>query len=101
MNKRFIRLTEGDLHRIVKESMNKVLKEDANDDNAVIDAIGQEILPMVKTFNKLQLIYGRYLDQYIQNPTQRVAGYNFMGRFARAFKDAANGINTMEFIYNH
>jgi hypothetical protein len=27
MNKKLIRLTEGDLHRIVKESMNRVLKE--------------------------------------------------------------------------
>ena len=27
MNKKMIRLTESDLHRIVKESVNKVLKE--------------------------------------------------------------------------
>jgi hypothetical protein len=27
MNKKLIRLTEGDLHRIVKESVNKILKE--------------------------------------------------------------------------
>lgn len=27
MNKRLIRLTESDLHRIVKESVNKILKE--------------------------------------------------------------------------
>lgn len=27
MNKKLIRLTEGDLHRIVKESVNRVLKE--------------------------------------------------------------------------
>ena len=29
MNKKLIRLTEGDLHRIVKESINRVLKEAA------------------------------------------------------------------------
>ena len=30
MNKKLIRLTEQDLHRIVKESVNKVLKEESN-----------------------------------------------------------------------
>ena len=30
MNKKLIRLTEGDLHRIVKESVNRILRE--NDD---------------------------------------------------------------------
>ena len=30
MNKKLIRLTESDLHRIVRESVNKVLKETAN-----------------------------------------------------------------------
>ena len=29
-NKKLIRLTEADLHRIVKKSVNKVLKETAN-----------------------------------------------------------------------
>ena len=28
MNKKLIRLTEGDLHRIVKESVNRILKEE-------------------------------------------------------------------------
>lgn len=31
MNKKFIRLTEGDLHRIVKESVNKVLLKEWHD----------------------------------------------------------------------
>ena len=31
MNKKLIRLTESDLHKIVKESVNKVLKENTND----------------------------------------------------------------------
>ena len=31
MNKKLIRLTESDLHRIVKESVNKTLKEGLND----------------------------------------------------------------------
>ena len=31
MNKRLIRLTESDLHRIVKESVNRVLREDSRD----------------------------------------------------------------------
>ena len=32
MNKKLIRLTESDLHRIVKESVKKVLRENTNDD---------------------------------------------------------------------
>ena len=31
MNKKLIRLTEGDLHRIVKESVNRILNESFND----------------------------------------------------------------------
>lgn len=30
MNKKLIRLTEGYLHRIVKESVNRILKEEVN-----------------------------------------------------------------------
>lgn len=38
MNKKLIRLTESDLHRIVKESVNKVLNEVWDiDDNGIID----------------------------------------------------------------
>ena len=33
MNKKLIRLTESDLHRIVKRSVNKVLRESYNDDD--------------------------------------------------------------------
>lgn len=32
MAKQLIRLTEGDLHRIIKESVNRVLKEMNNDE---------------------------------------------------------------------
>ena len=32
MNKKLIRLTENDLHRIVKESVNRVIKEDWESD---------------------------------------------------------------------
>ena len=35
MKKKLIRLTESDLHRIVKESVNRVLKEDFNHDQYV------------------------------------------------------------------
>jgi len=33
MNKKLIRLTEQDIHRIVKDSVNRVLREDIDDDN--------------------------------------------------------------------
>ena len=32
MNKKLIRLTEGDLHKIVKESVDKIIKEGIEDD---------------------------------------------------------------------
>ena len=101
MAKNIIKLTEEDLQKIVKESVKGVLKEDFNKDNAVIDAIGKQIEPMHQTMMKLQLTYGRYLDQYLANPNKDVVGYNFMGRFAKAFKDAVNSLNTMDMIYNH
>jgi len=102
MTKKLIRLTEEDLQKIVKESVKSILKEsDFDNDNAVIDAIGEQIEPMHKTMMKLQLTYGRYLDQYLANPNKNVVGYNFMGRFAKAFENALNSLNTMYMIYNH
>ena len=47
MNKKLIRLTENDLHRIVKQSVNNVLREDVDNgmslDNILSDKI-QEML---------------------------------------------------------
>ena len=44
MNKKLIRLTEGDLHRIVKESLKRVLKESEFDDFGIAyDKRGNEI----------------------------------------------------------
>jgi hypothetical protein len=43
MNKKLIRLTESDLHRIVKESVGKILKEGYYDD--LHDYMGQEDEP--------------------------------------------------------
>lgn len=96
--KNLIKLTERDLHKIIKESTTKILQENYKDDNAVIDAIGEQIEPMYSTMMKLNLTYGRYLEQYIQNPHQNV---NFMGRFAKAFNDTVNGLKIMDMIYNH
>jgi len=101
MAKNIIKLTEEDLQKIIKESVKGILKEDANKDNAVIDAIGEQIEPMYSTMMKLQLTYGRYLGQYVNNPNQGVVTYNFMGRFAKAFNDVINGLKTMDMIYNH
>ena len=49
MNKNRIRLTESDLHRIIRESVNNVLKENAvyNSDNS--DELYEEIMSHLQT----------------------------------------------------
>ena len=42
MNKKLIRLTEQDLHRIVKESVNRVIKEEHYNDAAALPYITKE-----------------------------------------------------------
>ena len=37
MKKRIIRLTEGDLHRIVKKSVNRILRESYEDDEIIAE----------------------------------------------------------------
>ena len=49
MNKKLIRLTESDLHRIVKESVNRILKE-ANDH--LLSIGGVEDTPFTRNNNK-------------------------------------------------
>ena len=44
MNKRLIRLTESDLHRIVKESVKRILKEDSTFDNHIAGNIYDDII---------------------------------------------------------
>ncbi len=47
MNKKLIRLTEGDLHKIVKESVNRILREESgyNEEimNKIIDAYNEAV----------------------------------------------------------
>lgn len=60
MNKKLIRLTESDLHRIVKESVNKILKE--NDENYYYDdAI--EALQMSDGFLGFEEWYPAFQDE--------------------------------------
>lgn len=42
MNKKLIRLTESDIHRIVKESVNRVLRENSDGDAPDNDRISQK-----------------------------------------------------------
>ena len=60
MNKKLIRLTESDLHRIVKESVNRILKE--NDENYYYDdAI--EALQMSDGFLDFEEWYPAFQDE--------------------------------------
>ena len=43
MNKKLIRLTEGDLHRIVKESVNKIVKEGFDEGMGVASMLADKI----------------------------------------------------------
>ena len=64
MNKKLIKLTESDLHRIVKESVNRVLKEGSfnpNDDGTFKD------MKDGSTFN----INGTFYDDNVENIEKR------------------------------
>ena len=51
MNKKLIRLTESDLHRIVKESVNKILNESFNPNNEKL----KFIIDIVRDLGQVQL----------------------------------------------
>ena len=56
MNKRLIRLTEGDLHRIVKESVNKILSEGwIKDETESSDYIFNDIIATFKDKDDIKL----------------------------------------------
>ena len=54
MNKKLIRLTESDLHRIVKESVNKILKEGVGDNAYLQQNIQQAIFSLSAVASVLQ-----------------------------------------------
>ena len=54
MNKKLIRLTESDLHRIVKQSVNKVLKERIGDNAYLQQNIQQAIFSLSAVSSALQ-----------------------------------------------
>lgn len=55
MNKKLIRLTESDLHKIIKESVNKILKEVYNKEELIyVDAEGHKYKGY--TFDELTLM---------------------------------------------
>ena len=47
MNKKLIRLTETDLHRIVKESVNKVLREGIDNEMSLDNILSEKIQEML------------------------------------------------------
>ena len=54
MNKKLIRLTESDLHRIVKESVNRVLREGGGDNAYLQENIQQAIFSLSAVASVLQ-----------------------------------------------
>ena len=68
--KRRVRLTEGDLHRIVKESVNRVLKESAH--QASMDEIDRKLVN--KAMGAFRQFYGEtpHLEDYNINDDGRV-----------------------------
>ena len=76
MNKKLIRLTESDLHRIVKESVQKILKE-------IIDSVNNEHLVLSENHNEskaiaYELAYYFGLDglEYYLTIRKQRSGYN-------------------------
>ena len=70
MNKKLIRLTESDLHGIVKESVNRVLNESAH--QASMDEIDRELVN--KAMGAFRKFYGEtpHLEDYNINDDGRV-----------------------------
>ena len=126
--RRIIKLTERDLHNVIKESVKRALNEGSWDDeddyiswddimntnpeqaarskkidesNAIINDIGSQTEPWFKKMEEFKLKYRTWLQDNLDNPHQNTVGYNFDGRFAKAFDDVYNGLYTINFIYGH
>ena len=68
MNKKLIRLTESDLHRIVKESVNRVIKEEHYNDAAALPYITKAFDELInKIGNAAVAINGESWDAAISN----------------------------------
>ena len=68
MNKKLIRLTEQDLHRIVKESVNRVIKEEHYNDAAALPYITKAFDELInKIGNAAVAINGESWDAAISN----------------------------------
>ena len=68
MNKKLIRLTEQDLHRIVKESVNRVIKEEHYNDAAALPYITKTFDELInKIGNAAVAINGESWDAAISN----------------------------------
>lgn len=123
MNKR-IRLTESDLRNIIRESVKRVVNESGFDDdsytswedegmayrnpeqgidesNMIMDDVGKETEPWFRKMEEFKIKYGKWLKNNLDNPHQNTFGYNFDGRFAKAFNDVYNGLYTINCIFNH
>ncbi len=73
MNNKLIRLTESDLHRIVKESVNKILKEFKGDENMYGDPF-EKVKEMYSDGNDyidfdrlIPDIFNHKLDEFVNN----------------------------------
>ena len=65
MSKKIIRLNESDLHRLIKESVNKVLMEfspDSMGQNQTVDELADEIRPSYQQYMKIARQFGDYED---------------------------------------
>ena len=77
MNKQVIRLTEGDLHKIVRESVRKILKENSMYKNGILSQKG---VTAVNNSNA-QTEHERFLKKYTPNFTKRKKLKEYTGDF--------------------
>ena len=89
--KKPINITESDLKRIVKESVEKILTEAAPvDENALIDKIGMEVEPLYKKLAGLKFVYESY-----------AGNQGFLGSVVKDLVDATNRLEHLIYIVNH
>ena len=96
MNKRLIRLTESDLHRIVKESVNRIVEETNDDYNyngcGVFIVIKRALSNIMKSFPKDCYEYkwatrvAKELNSIIENQGHEEPSDEFDGQYTSPYR---------------
>ena len=84
MDKKLIRLTESDLHNIVKESVNRILKEDVDVD--YLESRREEMLQKIKVMiNKIDSMISEYANEFGKEYVEDDERLNAIWKISRNF----------------